>query len=190
MNIVTLSDSSRWSVDVGFGGDGATKPLPLIPDHITPNIGTQELRLTRDFLPTQTERTPGLERWIYQYRNAPQNPWNSFYSFSDAFEFSPIDFEAMNFYTSAHPQSFQTRQVLVVKFLRRLKEGSTTEQEVYGKRMLVDGVVKENLGGRTRVVERCRTEKERVEALERWFGICFSEEEREAIRGWRTELKG
>src|ERR1700753_1694269 len=72
VNIVTLPDNTRWMVDVGFGGDGATKPLPLIEDHITRNIGTQDIRLTRDFLPDQTERTPDRKLWVYQYRNSPE----------------------------------------------------------------------------------------------------------------------
>lgn len=32
-------------VDVGFGGEGAAAPLPLIENHITHNIGTQDIRL-------------------------------------------------------------------------------------------------------------------------------------------------
>ena len=65
VNIVTLPDSTRWMVDVGFGGDGATKPLPLVPDVVSHNIGTQDIRLTRDFIPGQAERLPGMERWMY-----------------------------------------------------------------------------------------------------------------------------
>ena len=49
-------------------------------------------------------------------------------------------------------------------------------------------VVKRNLGGRTEVVEVCWNEEERVRALERWFGVVLTEEEREGIRGLPTEL--
>jgi hypothetical protein len=49
--------------------------------------------------------------------------------------------------------------------------------------------VKENLGGKTKVVQECQTEAERVEALKTWFGIRLSEEEINSIRGWHTELK-
>lgn len=176
-------------VDVAFGGDGARCPLPLIPDRVTPNIGTQEIRLARDFIPGQTNRSSEDRKlWIYQYRNSPEKDWNSFFAFSDAVEFTPEDFGVMNWYTSASPESFQTFTVLVVSFLRRAKEDG--EQEVYGKRMLVDGVVKENLGGKTKVVQVCGSEEERVEALREWFGIRLTEEERKGIKGWRTELKG
>ena len=65
-----------------------------------------------------------------------------------------------------------------------------SDQEIYGKRMLVNGVVKENLGGGTTVVEDCMTEEQRLHALEKWFGIMLTEEEKAGIRGWVTELRG
>lgn len=74
-------------------------------------------------------------------------------------------------------------------FLRRSSEDAAGGQEIYGKRMLVNGLVKENLGGKTNIVQECQTEAERVEALKKWFGISLSQEEIESIRGWHTELK-
>ncbi|KAL1643963.1 hypothetical protein SLS58_004638 [Diplodia intermedia] len=169
VNIVTLSDDSRYMMDVGFGGDGATKPLPLLPGVITPNIGPQELRLQHEKIPNVTQ-----ELWVYQYRNGTDRPWNSFYCFSET-EFIHNDFEVMNFYTSKHPESFQTFTVLVVKFLR---EGS----HVYGKLMLVNGDVKQNLGGKTSLVRSCTTEADRVEALRDVFGITLIDEEAQSVK--------
>ena len=189
VNIVTLPDCTRWMVDVGFGGDGATKPIPLVDGHITRNIGTQDIRLTRAFIPTQLERTPARKLWIYQYRNSSDKPWNSFYAFSDWVEFLPEDFNIMNWYTGSNPESFQTFTMLIVKCLRRANDAVPGEEEIYGKRMLVNGTVKENLGGKTRVVQECHTENERIEALRNWFGIELTPEERESISGFVTELK-
>jgi hypothetical protein len=39
-------------------------------------------------------------------------------------------------------------------------------------------------------VQECRSEGERVGALEKWFGLRLSEEERKGIVGHSTELKG
>ncbi|KAF2015797.1 arylamine N-acetyltransferase 1 [Aaosphaeria arxii CBS 175.79] len=188
VNIVTLPDSTRWMLDVGFGGDGATLPVPLIPGQILSNIGSQEIRLIRDHIPTQTHRTDATKLWIYQYRNFASQPWNSFYAFPET-EFMEADFKVMNWYTGSSPTSFQTFTCILIKFLRREREDGKG-QEVYGKRMLVNGTVKENLGGKTKVVRECRTEGERIEALEEWFGMRFTEEEREGIKGHVTELKG
>lgn len=60
----------------------------------------------------------------------------------------------------------------------------------FGKRMLVNGVVKENLGGKTEVRVDCETEEERMQALDKWFGMRFTEEEKAGIKGWGTELTG
>lgn len=98
----------------------------------------------------------------------------------------------MNYFTSSHPdESFQTKTVLVVKFLRRDGEGeggNGGETGIYGKVMLVNGDVKRNLGGKTSLVKTCVTEEERVEALKEYFGITLTDDERESIRGTKTEL--
>lgn len=188
MNIVTLEDGTRWSIDVGFGGDGATRPLPLMEGHITRNLGTQDIRFIRDYIPGQTERTPERKLWTYQYRNSEDKPWNSFYAFSDQVEFLWPDYNIMNWYTGSSPESFQTFTVLVVKFLRRLKAESSQEYEIYGKRTLASGTVKENLGGKSKIIKECANEEERVEALRQWFGIELTKQEKDAIRGFKTEL--
>jgi arylamine N-acetyltransferase len=175
-------------LDVGFGGDGATKPVPLIENHPIHNLGTQEIQLIKDHIPAQANRSEYTKLWIYQYRNGKEQPWNSFYAFPET-EFLQADYEVMNWYTGSNPTSFQTFTCLVVKFMRGRKEGEEDE-EILGKRMLVNDTVKENLGGKTKIVQECQSETERVEALEKWFGMSFTQEEREGIRGYVTELKG
>lgn len=181
VNIVTLDDGTKYMLDVAFGGDGATKPIPLVDGQITPNIGTQELRLVHDRIPQQSSQSQRW--WIYQYRNGVEKEWNSFYCFSET-EFLHQDFEIMSYFASTSKQSFQTFKVLVVKFLR----GESEDDEVYGKVMLVDGEVKINTDGKTRVAKMCRTEEERIDALKEYFGITLEKEEREGIKGMSTEL--
>lgn len=174
-------------VDISFGGDGATLPLPLIDGYISPNIGAQQLRLVYDTLPEQNPLSD--KSWIYQYRNAPEKPWNSYYAFSTN-EWMPIDFDAANEWLYSNPISFQTQQVLVVKFVReKTKEAENgSEEKIVGKRMMADAVVKENMGGRTSVVKVCRTEPERVQVLREVFGISLTEDDVEGIRGLKTQL--
>lgn len=179
-------------VNVAFGGDGATKPVPLVHGQIVQNLGSQEIRLVRDHISTQVHRTESSKLWIYQYRNGVEKDWNSFYAFPE-FEFLEADFKVMNWYTSTSPESFQRYSPLVVKFLRGRKvvgtNGQEVDEEIVGKRMLVVATVKENLGGSTQVVHECKTEEERVEALKHWFQIVLSEEEKTAIKGHWTELQ-
>jgi arylamine N-acetyltransferase len=172
-------------VDVGFGGDGATKPLPLISGHVEKNLGPQEIRLLYSTISHQIDQSQKL--WIYQYRNGKDKEWNSFFAFPE-FEFLPQDFEIMNYYTSTSqgPTNFQTRTALIVKFLRGEAEGE--EEKIVGKVMLVNGEVKRNMGGKTEVVKVCETEYERVRALEEYFAITLTAEEKEGIRGRNVEL--
>jgi arylamine N-acetyltransferase len=179
VNIVTLDDGTKFMVDVAFGGDGATVPIPMIDGHITQNLGTQEVRLVHDYIPLQRAKTEKL--WIYQYRNGPEKEWNSFYAFPEM-EFFGEDFLIMNWFTGYNAASFQTFSVLIVKFMR--KDG-----KIYGKRMLFNGDVKENLGGRTILIKSCKDERERVEALKEYFDITLTEEEINGIRGLPAELK-
>jgi arylamine N-acetyltransferase len=178
VNIVTLSDGTKYMVDVGFGGDGATKPLPLINGHIEHNLGTQDIRLIYDTIPDQVDQSKPL--WIYQYRNSPDAAWNSYYAFPEV-EFLEAEFSILNYWTSTSPDSFQTTTMLIVKFQR---DGDC----VVGKRMLFNNLVKENSGGKTRLVQTLETEVDRMEALEKWFALILTKEEQESIKGSSLEL--
>lgn len=191
--IVTFSDGIRWAVEVCFGGDGPTQPMQLIENFISRNMGTQDARYLRGNLPGQVSRALGHRMWLYQCRNHEPQPWKTFYGFNDALEWLPQDFDVVNCFTSGSPESAAVTNVAVVKFLRRPVSNHTEppkdcRQEIFGKRILANEVRKENLGGRTRVMQVFRTEDERISALKMWFGIELTEEERLAIRGHSTEL--
>jgi arylamine N-acetyltransferase len=182
VNIVTLPDGSKYVVDVGFGGDGPTMPMPLISEQPMRNLGAQEVRLVYDRIPQQVDK--GQKFWIYQYRNGPEREWNSYYCFP-GLEFMPEDLVVMNHYTSTYQggTNFQTRRVLVVRFLRE-------RREIVGKVMLVDGEVKRNLGGRTEMVMVCEREEERIRALGEHFNVSLTAEEVAGINGRNVELVG
>lgn len=190
MNIVTFDNGERYHVDVAFGGDGTTMPMPLIDGLVHQNLGTQEIRLVRDWVPTQVHRTEESKLWIYQYRNGSDKAWNSFYSFPGV-EFMSLDWGVVNFWMALNSASNQRNNVLAIKFLRRPRQLGDDQdlQEIYGKRMLLNGLVKENLGGKTRVVAELKTENDRLQAIDRLFGIRLTEDERQGIRNYLTELK-
>lgn len=175
------SITRKYVCDPAFGGDGPTVPLPLEHGVVTRNLGTQELRLAYERVPRSVH-----EFWVYQYRNGPDRPWNSFYAFHDT-ECLEADFQSINYFTSQAP-TFQKTTVIIVKFLLA-PDGDGEEKVVVGKLMLVNGVVKRNMGGKTEVVQVCSTEPERIEALRKWFGMEFTEEEIAGIKGTVTELK-
>lgn len=178
MNIVQLPSGKEYHVDAAFGGDGPTRPLPLISGHTIQNLGTQAVRLIQGIMAKQTR--PENKVWIYQYRNNPAKEWNSFYSFTDI-EFFQEDFEVMNRFTSW--DALQKGNQWVVKFIRSGEadnlpihegehvHGCRADVAVVGKVMFVNNVVKMNLGGQTRVVDTFNTEEERKLGLKRWFGL-------------------
>ncbi|KAH8805675.1 arylamine N-acetyltransferase 1 [Xylogone sp. PMI_703] len=181
VNIVTLSNGSKFMLDVAFGGDGPTLPLLLIPDQVHHNLGTQEVRLQYAHLPEAVDQTQKF--WIYQYRNGPTKEWNSFYSFPEM-EFLHSDFENMNYFTSTSrdERNFQTKMPIIVKFLMG------DNGEVVGKVALAGAEVKRNTGGKTELIKVCESENERVKAIKEIFGIELLDTEVSAIKGLVSAL--
>lgn len=176
--------------------DGAGAPVQ--------NLGPQQVRLVHDYIPKQRLRGPKL--WIYQYHNGADREWNSFYSFAEL-EFFQEDFEVQNWWTSA--RTLHRWTVLVVRFLRREEpvdfaqaeqwrqrrwadgddcDDDTDEVLVVGKVVLVNDVVKVNMGGRTQVMRSLLSEEDRLQALWDYFGIRLTEDEAECIDGRNTAL--
>lgn len=179
-----MPDGTKYHSDVAFGGDGPTAPLPLLedaPPHL--NLGTQHVRLIRDWIPQQVLRTPESRQWIYQYRNHPSHAWNSYYAFGEH-EFIHDDWNRVNSWLCTSPECNQLTNVLVIKFLRRRKEGGEQyEYELYGKRMMFNDEAKEFTGGHTRLIERFDSERKRTDGIQEIFGITLSGEQKDAIRG-------
>lgn len=174
--------SEKYVCDAAFGGDGPLFPMPLKEGVVTQNLGTQEIRFAYERIPKATSH----KFWIYQYRNGPDKPWNSFYAFNDT-ECLEMDFKAINYYTSQFP-TFQQTTVIIVKFILGPDE-ATGDNKVTGKLLLVNGSIKRNMGGKTEVVEVCKTESERIQAMKKWFGISLTEDEVIGIKDTVTELK-
>ncbi|KAG9237150.1 arylamine N-acetyltransferase 1 [Amylocarpus encephaloides] len=203
VNIVTLPDGSQYMLDVAFGGDGPTLPLPLNSSPCPPiftNLGPQQIRLIHSttspnlweshktkLSPQYTKPIPESDEkfWVYQYRNSEGMDWNTFYCFASQSQFYPPDFAVVNHYTSTaiNDANFQTRTIIVVRFLISDDGGSDDVGKIVGKIMLINGVVKRNDGGRTQVVKVCKNEGERIDALVEWCDIKLTEEEVSGIGG-------
>ena len=179
VNIVTLADGQKYIVDVGFGSDGPTRPLPLIHGEAVQGILLQELRLMKENIAENTD--PDQKLWIYQRRYSPQDEWTSMYCFTEV-EFLPQDYEVMNFWISQSRKSWFTYRVVMVKMIME-------NETLIGTLSLNGGEIKRRIAGST---ERwiCKTEDERVEALKTWFKIELTEDERKGIKGLVTELAG
>ncbi|KAH6685688.1 hypothetical protein F5X68DRAFT_209143 [Plectosphaerella plurivora] len=190
-NIVML-DGLKYLVDVGYGVDGPTIPIPLDASLKAEDASNrandalshtgfpgQKIKLELKNLPQHID--PSQKVWVYSQRRFMDN-WEDVYHFADM-EVLPHDFEVLNFYNMTN--SLWARTVVAQRF-----RGS--EISIDGTLMLVRHELRRGDGSRTEpiIMKTYQTEAQRLEAL-RWnFGIILSEEEQRAIKGRPTELTG
>lgn len=91
-------DGVTYFADVGFGGGGLLRPIPLQPD-IEHEQGAESIRLQLD-----GER-------LYYLQTGIKGQWVNTYCFT-VDEVYPIDFVVANHYTATHPDSKFTKQVV------------------------------------------------------------------------------
>ncbi|KAJ2977418.1 hypothetical protein NQ176_g4382 [Zarea fungicola] len=110
-------------------------------------------------------------------------PWVEQYCFVET-EFFPFDYESMNYYTSTHPDSFFMPHIVAMRLLvEEDKDGSEGDVRITGILTYFNEEVRKRVEGSMEraVVQKVTAEAERIEALERWFRISLSEEDRKAI---------
>ena len=173
-------DERVYMVDVGFGIDGPVRPLLLRKDSMERGIGGSWMRLRAENIADNTDREQKL--WIYATKDPADGVWRKRYCFTEL-EFLPQDYEVMNFYTSTNLRSWFTQVVVVLKMI--MEEG-----EIVGTISMLGGEVKRTIKGRSEVVAQATSERNRVMALEDWFGVRLQEGEIEGIKGLVTQLRG
>lgn len=182
INIVIIAET-KYHVDVGFGGNGPIVPMPLdrsgtISEHIKP--GAARLQWRNVFGNTDSNQ----RLWVYEHRIDEDSEWVMVYCFTEL-EFLPNDYAIMNYFTSTSRHSFFTRTILVEKKIRN------QSGELIGSVIMGDKDLKWRIYGK-KVEEtqiEFKSEKDRLDALEKYFNICFSEVERVGIQGLPSEIK-
>lgn len=195
VNIVTVGEQ-RYLLDGGFGANGPSKPLLLKHDQPEVQVNPADMRVVYEALPQHRDRSQRV--WIYQHRINKESDWVTQYCFTDT-EFLPADIENMNFSPWLNPQSFFTHKVVATRFTTSLEtdseEGeprSPNEAELKGE---IDGAIIINHsylkwrrhGTTVRYIE-FQNEEDRVQALERYFGIVIAQQDREAIMGTAAQI--
>lgn len=170
----------RCQVDVGFGPECPTRPLPLEEDKPVAYIAPAEMRLIKDSIPEFTDKSQKV--WIYQTRHTPSSDWRPAYCFSEI-EFLPQDFGVMNFYTSQSRTSWFTQKVVCVRIIL-----DANEEKIEGQLILAGNQVKRRIRGESEVLQTLKTENDRVNALATWFGLHFQEEEVQGIQGLVSQI--
>lgn len=141
---------------------------------MSPGIAPGELRLIKDNIAPNTD--PDQRLGIYQSRESPDREWMTNYCFTEL-EFLPGDFENMSFKTSQARTSFFTYRVVCVKMLLDEKG-----EEIIGTIALMGTELKRKTGGEVEKLATFENESQRVDALDKWFGIRLRDDEKAGIR--------
>lgn len=183
VNIVTIS-GRKYLVDVGFSSSSPTFPVPLEANFSATNVeGGLFLKLENKHIPDNTHRGEEQLLWQYNIRFDEKMDWLPGYCFSEV-EFTPSDFEVMNFFVSNSPKSWFTWHVVALKSIM-----NESTEEVVGDITLFDNEIKERQGGVSKVLVQINSEEDRVRALEEFLGIKLTNPERTGISGTIAELR-
>lgn len=177
MCLIVTIDGLKYQVDVGFGGDAAMQPIPLRPGVAFPILAPRRGRLEYRSIDQHSDPTQRL--WVYSTQDTPATPWVEQYCFVEL-EYLPADYNVMNYYAGTNPASFFASQLLAMRAeLAEEEEGV----RLAGVVTFFRGEVRRRAEGsmERQVLETVATEGERVAALQRWFRIPMTEEERESI---------
>lgn len=197
VNLV-LIDGQLYLVDVGFGGEflcsnycliadqGAPGPGPTCPVPIKEGVEVQAgSTVTSHRLIAQKHTNPFIQpNWILQNRFSPSDPWRPIYQFALT-EFQTRDFEVMNYFTSTNIHIFFTH-----KLVASLMIMDDEKKDIVGAITLESEKIKKRVHGNSEELRLCKNERERVDALERWFGIVLSEKEQKGISRTVAEIVG
>lgn len=181
MILIVTIDGQKFMVDVGFGSNGPTSPLPLQEDAPALLIPPGEMRLVKEPLAEFVDKSQKV--WVYQARHNSESTWIPHYSFSEI-EFLPQDFSMMNFATSHLRSSWFTQALVCTRVI--LDEQTLEPKGIY---ILAGKEVKKRIGKDTEVVATIETEADRVNAFAEWFDMHFQAHEVEGVRGLPSMIR-
>jgi arylamine N-acetyltransferase len=179
-NVVTINDK-RYFVDVGYGADGPLSPLPLVSGEIQKGLPGRQVMLEYKSLPQHTDRNQRV--WVYSHCKAP-GVWEEIYHFPDV-EFFALDFDVLNHYTMA--QGLFSRIVVVQRFI--FSTEADRQEDIVGSILLLRDTLKEQSGLMESVIKVLQSEEERLAVLENYFNIVLKADQRQAIKGFESEIK-
>jgi N-hydroxyarylamine O-acetyltransferase len=139
------AEEQAWLADVGFGGEGLLKPLPL-------QAGQPAQQFAR---PYRLQDEAGL--WVLQALHGGK--WVDYYAFTLEAQL-PVDYEPANWFTSTHPDSI---------FVRSLTAQRPTPEERYVLRQREFSVIR----GDDTQTRTLSDDDELLRVLAHTFGLEF-----------------
>ena len=196
---------TKYLVDIGLGAQGSLQPIRLDEDGaVARGAPGVVLRLIKRHL---ADFTSGQRMWVLEFctvKRSEEEPmdaarmtesveWKAAYAFEDR-EWLPHDFAPLNFSQSMNPRSMFVKTVVLTRVVLSEDGGEAVGQVTcvggeISRRMRVGH--KGEVGWRVEkeVLRVCESEEERVEGLERWFGVVLRQDERRGIKGLASEIR-
>lgn len=186
INLVTVG-GMKWAVDVGFGANGQIQPLPLdqastVFDAIRP----ASVRLVWRSIPQHTD--PNQRLWAFEHRINDASEWTTNYCFSEL-EFLAADYEVMNYFVANSRKTIFTQFILCSRMIFGHELGIQQDaDDIVGVYILMKNTLKKRVHGENEILVEFKSEEERMQALDKYFGIRFGSYERKAIAGLASEI--
>ncbi|KAJ2916668.1 hypothetical protein MD484_g3769, partial [Candolleomyces efflorescens] len=180
-----------YVVDVGFGGGGLARPIPLVngDESIVMGVGPTEQHPLISMSPLTkgsslaSDGSKGQEVWTMQVRikasaDGTFGPWKRMYRFSEL-EFFLADYTDGSFVVAQSQVGIFAEQILCVKYF------VDEEHPEHLYRMVVAGnrVTKQVPGLEPEVLRTFDSEQDRMDALREIFGLKLEEGAIENIKG-------
>jgi arylamine N-acetyltransferase len=147
-----------------------------IREHLKPAAA----RLQWRNVPGNTDPTQRL--WVYEHRTDEESEFAIMYCFTEL-EFLPSDYAVMNYYTSTSKHVFFTTTIVAEKKI------VDDAGELVGNLIMGNKDLKWRVHGKKEKQIEFESEKDRLDALEKYFGIYFGEVERVGSQGLPSEIK-
>lgn len=158
-------------------------PIPLVHDVPVEDMPFRQCRMLHSDLPGSDPKRQNLW-WRKQLRTVDgetRGPW------VDMLCFQEVEWQTLDFYVLltglGSLGSWLNTRVICLRFI------PGTEQRPVGYYYIWGNILYRLLEGKVTVLEIFYTERDRTQALQRWFNITLTEQEKEGIIGWNTELK-
>lgn len=178
-NIVTV-ENQRYLIDVGYGADGPTTPVPLTSNVVVDGLPSQSLRLEHKNMTQHADRKSRV--WVYAQKRG-LGEWTEIYHFVDVEMFGP-DFDVLNHWNMVRSSFAQS--VVVQRFIA---DDKCPRERLTASILLVREVLKLRTEEKEEVIQVLKTEDDRMAILRKYFDITLSQQQRDAICGQDSELK-
>jgi arylamine N-acetyltransferase len=184
MVLIVRFQEDSYLVDVGFGANGPVKAMRIPPPSTIGDIVTGVIPEEHQLGVINAPHSPQETLYILRHRHDERSLWNPLFTFDASTPFSGSDYEIMSFHCHCHPHSPFVNNILCTT------TGFDGQGTAISRTMLQNNILKERRGGYNTVIEKLDSEEARLAAIERIWGIKFTDVEKKGVEKWGVAITG